>query len=138
MKQDGKKCVMVLDEELPTGLAVNTAGVLAITLGRDAEDMLGPEVLDASNRRHAGITKVPIPILKADEETVRDIRLRAEETKDLLVVDFTDAAQAAKTYDEYTDNISAIPSERLGYLGVALYGDKKAINKLTGSLPLLR
>lgn len=138
MKQDGKKCVMVLDEELPTGLAVNTAGVLAITLGRDAEDMLGPEVLDASNRRHAGITKVPIPILKADEETVRDIRLRAEETKDLLVVDFTDAAQAAKTYDEYTDNISTVPSERLGYLGVALYGDKKAINKLTGSLPLLR
>lgn len=138
MKQDGKKCVMVLDEELPTGLAVNTAGVLAITLGRDAEDMLGPEVLDASNRRHAGITKFPIPILKADEETVRDIRLRAEETKDLLVVDFTDVAQAAKTYDEYTDNISTVPSERLGYLGVALYGDKKAINKLTGSLPLLR
>ncbi len=26
----------------------------------------------------------------------------------------------------------------LGYLGVALYGDKKPINKPTGGLPLLR
>ena len=137
MKQD-KKCVMVLDEELPVGLAVNTAGVLATTLGRDAEDMVGPEVLDGSGRRHAGITKVPIPILKASGEGVRDIRLRAEEAEDLLVVDFTDAAQTAKTYDEYKDKVGAVPSGRLGYLGVALYGDKKLVNKLTGSLPLLK
>ena len=133
-----KKCVMVLDKELPVELAVNTAGVLATTLGRDAEEIVGPEVLDGSGRRHAGITKVPIPILKASEEGIRDIRLRAEETGDLLVVDFTDAAQTAKTYEEYEDKIGALPSERLGYLGIALYGDKKAVNKLTGSLPLLK
>ena len=138
MKQDTKKCVMVLDEKLPVGLMVNTAGVLAITLGRNAEDMVGPEVADGSGLRHAGITKVPVPILKADKQTVRDIRLRAEDAEGLLAVDFTDAAQAAKTYDEYENKVNIVSSGRLEYLGVALYGDKKEINKLTGSLPLLK
>lgn len=138
MSQNDKKCVMVLDEELPVGLAVNTAGVLAITLGRDVEDILGSEVLDGSGLRHAGITKIPIPILKASEDAVRNIRLRAEEIEDLLAVDFTDAAQTAKKYDDYIRKIKAVPSGKLGYLGVALYGDKKMVNKLTGSLPLLR
>lgn len=138
MKQPNKKCVMVLDEELPVGLAVNTAGVLAVTLGRDIGSVVGPEVLDGSGRRHAGLTRLPIPILKAGGEVVRDIRLRAEEMEDLLVVDFTDAAQTSRTYDEYTSKIITVPSERLGYLGVALYGGKKAVNKLTGSLPLLK
>ncbi|MGF1471663.1 MAG: EamA family transporter [Rubrobacteraceae bacterium] len=138
MGHEDNKCVMVLDEELPAGLAANTAGVLAVTLGRDARSVVGPEVLDGSGRRHAGITKVPISILKAGGEVVRDIRLRAEGEENLVVVDFTDAAQSSRTYEEYTCKMTGTPSDRLGYLGVALYGDKKAVNKLTGSLPLLK
>lgn len=131
------KCVMVLNEELPVGLAVNTAGVLAFSLGREMGSVVGPEVLDGSGSSHLGITTLPIPILKAKEEVVKDIRARAGE-EGLVVVDFTDAAQTSKTYEEYTEKIAAVTSEELEYLGVALYGDKKPVNKLTGSLPLLR
>ena len=137
--ENGKaKCVMVLDEGLPAGLLANTAGVLALTLGRRLDAIVGPDVVDGSGRSHAGITTIPIPILKAEGGVVRDIRLKAEETADLLVVDVTDAAQTTKTYDDYTEKIAGVPSEELKYLGVALYGDKKPVNKLTGSLPLLR
>ncbi len=137
--ENGKaKCVMVLDEGLPAGLLANTAGVLALTLGRRLDSIVGPDVVDGSGRSHAGITTIPIPILKAEGGVVRDIRLKAEETADLLVVDVTDAAQTTKTYDDYTEKIAGVPSEELKYLGVALYGDKKPVNKLTGSLPLLR
>ena len=131
------KCVMVLNEELPVGLAVNTAGVLAFTLGREMGSVVGPEVFDASGNSHLGITTLPIPILRAKREVVKDIRSRADE-EGLIVVDFTDAAQTSKTYEEYTEKMSAVTSEELEYLGVALYGDKKPVNKLTGSLPLLR
>ena len=139
--EDGQaKCVMVLDEDLPAGLLANTAGVLALTLGRRLDSIIGPDVVDGSGRSHAGITTIPIPILKANGDTVKGIRLKAEEAADdlLLVVDVTDAAQTTKTYDDYTEKIAAVPSEGLKYLGVALYGDKKPVNKLTGSLPLLR
>jgi hypothetical protein len=131
------KCVMVLDEELPSGLAVNTAGVLAFTLGRELGEIIGPSVVDASGVAHLGITTVPIPILKAEEGWIRALRAAAEES-DLLVVDFTDAAQSSKTYEQYTEKMAAASSGELRYLGVALYGDRRAVNRLTGSLPLLR
>lgn len=133
-----KKCVMVLDEELPVGLAVNAASVLAVTLGRRVESIVGPDIIDGSGQAHAGIVNIPIPILKADASAIKDIRLRAAGMERLLIAGFTDVAQTSKTYDEYTRKISRVPSEELGYLGIALYGDKKLVNKLTGSLPLLR
>ncbi len=139
MSENGTlKCVMILDEDLPAGLSVNTAGVLALTLGDKMGQIIGPDVTDGSGRAHLGITTMPIPILKAGAETVREIRLQASELDELMLVDFTDAAQSTKTYEDYTRKIEAIPTEELSYLGLALYGDKKRINKLTGSLPLLR
>ncbi len=135
MKEGHDKCVMVLDETLPVGLAVNTAGILALTLGREIGEV-GPDVVDGSGKLHAGITTVPLPVLKASGEVLRDLRRRAEE-EDLLVVDFTDAAQTSKTYEDYERKIAAVSTEQLNYLGVAFYGAKKPVNRLTGSLPLL-
>lgn len=138
MDKQHRKCVMVLDINLPTGLAVNAAGVLAATLGRRVEGLVGPDVVDGSGEEHAGLVSVPISVLKADAGTVAEIRSQAAGADGLLVVGFTDIAQTSKTYEEYTERMSAASSEGLGYLGVALYGEKRLVNKLTGSLPLLR
>lgn len=132
------KCVMVINENLPLGLMVNTAGILLLTLGSKVPELVGPDVTDGSNTVHTGITTVPVPILKASEEVVRTIRTQAGAIEGLLVVDFTDAAQTTTTYADYIQKIGATPAEELKYLGILLYGEKKPINKLTGSLPLLR
>ena len=133
-----KKCVVVVDGDLPVGLLANTATVLAITLGARVGAIVGEDAVDGSGGVHPGLTRLPIPILKADGEAVKQIRLKASGTEGLLVVDFTDAAQTPRDYGEYLENISKVLTEDLRYLGVALYGDKKPINKLTGGLPLLR
>lgn len=133
-----KKCVMVLDGELPIGLAVNAAGVLAVTLGRRVEEIVGPDVADGSGDRHAGLVTIPISILKAGTEAIEDIRRRALGVEGLLVVGLTDAAQTSKTYEEYEERMAASDGEDLRYLGLALHSDKKPVNKLTGSLSLLR
>lgn len=132
------KCVMVISESLPVGLAVNAAGVLAATLGRKVESLVGPDVVDGSGERHAGLVKIPIPVLKADEEAIRDVRSRASGVEGLLVVDVTQTAQSSRTYEEYEDRMALTDGNGLGYLGVALYGEKRSVNKLTGNLPLLR
>lgn len=132
------KCAMVIDQELPQGLAVNAASVLALTLGRRIDSILGPDITDGSGATHVGITTLPIPILRATSDEVRQIRLTASDLDSLLVVDFTNAAQSTTTYEAYTEKIGCVETERLEYLGVALYGSKKHINKLTGSLPLMR
>lgn len=38
----------------------------------------------------------------------------------------------------YREKLSAAPESALRYYGLALIGAKKLVNKLTGSLPLLR
>lgn len=52
-----KKCVMVLDEELPLGMLANTAGIMGITLGKHLPEAVGPGVCDKSGRVHLGIIK---------------------------------------------------------------------------------
>ena len=138
MDERSAKCVMVIDEQLPVGLAVNTAAVLALTLGSRVEALLGPDVLDGSERVHVGITTLPIPILKADGQTLKRLWLQAAACADVFLVDFSDVAQTSLAYADYTQRMAATLGDHLQYLGVALYGKKETVNKLTGSLPLLR
>lgn len=100
--------------------------------------MLGPDVVDGSGQTHAGITSIPIPILKAPGDELRSIKAQADSAHALFVVAFTDAAQTTATYVDYTAKIGATAVDELTYLGVGLYGDKKPVNRLTGKLPLLR
>lgn len=138
VKGTEKKCVMVVGTGLPVGLAVNAAAVLAVTLGSKIESIVGPDIADVSGGSHVGLVDIPIPVLKADAEALADIRSRAVTMEGLLVVGFTDVARTSRTYEEYTQKMADSAPEDLEYLGVALHGDKKLVNKLTGSLPLLR
>lgn len=133
-----KKCVMVVGTGLPVGLAVNAAAVLAVTLGSKIESIVGPDIADVSGGSHVGLVDIPIPVLKADSEALADIRSRAVTMEGLLVVGFTDVARTSRTYEEYTEKMATSTPEELEYLGVALHGDKKLVNKLTGSLSLLK
>ena len=53
-------------------------------------------------------------------------------------MDFSDLGQGCKTYAEFVEKMADTPEEDLQYPGIALCGAKKQVNKLTGSLPLLR
>lgn len=95
---------------------------------------------DRSGREHLGIIEFPIPVLKSTPEAIRQLRetLYEPEYQDLTVVDFSDLAQGCRTYGEFTEKMREVPEDRLQYLGLAICGGKKAVNRLTGSLPLLR
>lgn len=134
-----KKCVLLIDESLPTGLIANTATILGMSLGKENPELVGPHVVDADNRKHTGIIYIPAPILKSNKQDLFDLRekLYEEEFEELDIVDFTDVSQRLKNYDQYIEKFGRTNPEDIGYLGIGLYGDKKVINKLTGSLPLL-
>lgn len=133
-------CVIVVDENLPVGLIANTAAILGMTLGKEMPEVIGPDVTDQSGRTHLGIIEFPVPILKASPEKIKEIRekLYQPDYQDLTVVDFSDPAQSCKTYDEFREKMSLAPEESLQYFGLAVCGAKKKVNKLTGSMPLLR
>lgn len=140
MDLQNEKCVMVIDEHLPLGLIANTAAIMGITLGKKMPEAVGADVADRSGNTHLGIIEFPVPILKGSLEIIRELRekLYRTEFQDLTVVDFSDLAQGCKTYGEFIEKMGQVPESSLQYLGIAVCGAKKKINKLTGSMPLLR
>ena len=133
---DNPKCVLIIDPELPRWLIANTASVLSITLGERIGEFVGPNVPDESGVEHIGITQLPIPILQADSEQIKQLRDSASTREDVFVVDFNRTAQSSKYYDEYIERLAAQSPGTISYLGVGLYGHRKRIDKLTKGLPL--
>ena len=131
---------MVIDEKLPAGMIANTAAILGITLGKELPGMVGAEVTDQSGSKHLGIIEFPVPILQGSPQIIRRIRerLRQPDFQDLTAVDFSDLARSCKTYEEFTEKMGRVPESDLRYLGIAICGAKKKVNRLTGSIPLLR
>ena len=74
MDLQNEKCVMVIDETLPTGLIANTAGIMGITHGKEMTDTVGPEVKDKTGSSQRGIIQFPVHILKADGAKIQELR----------------------------------------------------------------
>ena len=140
MDVQNEKCVMVIDEHLPLGIIANTAAIMGITLGKKMPEIVGADVTDKAGKEHLGIIEFPVPILKGNAESMKAIRekLYEPEFSDVTVVDFSDLAQSCKTYDEFIGKMKDVSEVDLNYFGIAICGAKKKVNKLTGSMPLLR
>ena len=131
---------MVISEHLPLGIIANTAAIMGITLGKKMPEVVGADVTDKTGREHLGIIEFPVPILKGNAESLKAIRekLYEPEFSDLTVVDFSDLAQSCKTYDEFIGKMKNTAEVELNYFGIAICGAKKKVNKLTGTMALLR
>ena len=140
MNTNSKKCVMIIDSELPVGVIANTSAILGVTLGKHFPEQVGEDVADATGKMHLGIITIPIAILKESKESLKKLReqLYGPEYGDLVVVDFSDVAQGCNIYSEYVAKAASVPEEDRTYMGIAIFGDKKKVNSLTGALSLLR
>lgn len=140
MNEQETKCVVVVDESLPLGMIANTAIIMGMTLGKKFPKSVGSDVYDKDGNCHLGITALPVPILKADAPKVKALRetLYKPEFSELMVVDFSDVAQRCNAYDDFIEQMKKVDQIDLNYFGIAICGNKKQVNKLTGSMPLLR
>ncbi len=140
MNVNDEKCVIVVDEGMEIGVIANVTAILSISLGKLRPDISGDDTIDAENHIHSGLIQVPVPVLKASADKVAEIRNRlfADEFDDVSCIDFTNVAQECMTYTDYTDTMKHSTKDDLMYMGIAMVGNKKKVNKLTGSLGLLR
>jgi hypothetical protein len=133
----GGKCAVVVSDQLPLGLKANAASVLTMTLGHRVPGLLGPDVKDADGIVHPGIVLIPVPVLTASDDRLREIWELAGQG-DVVRVGFSSLAQSCRTYDEYIDRLSGTATQDLDFVGVGVFGPKKPVNKIVGSLPLMR
>lgn len=140
MNVQNEKCVIVIDESLPIGIIANTAAIMGISLGKNMPHVVGSDVNDLDGYCHPGIIELPVPVLKSSSEKIKELRekLYQEDYSELTVIDFSDLAQSCNDYADFTYKMSQSHESSLEYFGIAICGSKKKINKLTGSMPLLR
>lgn len=140
MNDSNMKCVMIINSELPIGIVANTSAILGITLGKHIPEQIGTDVIDASGQSHLGIITIPVAMLRGDKVVLKDLRKRlySPEFTDLVVVDFSDVAQSCNIYSGYIAKAAITTEQDHNYFGIAIYGNKKKVNKLTGFMPLLR
>ncbi|AKL97314.1 hypothetical protein CACET_c38860 [Clostridium aceticum] len=134
------KCVMIIDGSLPAGIIANTTAALGISLASETRDLIGNKVVDRDGRVHEGITNIPIPILTLSKEEIREKydALLENDDPEIKVIGFNEVAQKSLSYDDYEIKLHSTEKQQINYLGLCLYGPKKKINKITGSLKMLR
>lgn len=134
-----ERCAIIIDKNLPIGLIANTAAILTLSLGKLKPELIGEDINDYDGKVHKGITTISIPILTGDGSSLSSLRQQLREYEpDLIVIDFNHAAQMTKNYEDYSNRLSEVTAMSLEYLGIAIYGKKKIVNKFTGNLGLLR
>ncbi|MEJ5945617.1 DUF2000 domain-containing protein [Pseudokineococcus basanitobsidens] len=132
-----ERCVVVVDRDLPPGLATNAAAVLALSVGARYPDLPGDDLVDADAGVHPGLIPMGLPVLAAPAATLAGLRAAAL-ARDLFVVSFPTAGQQTTDYADFTQTVAATHPDDLTYLGLALCGAAKPVRRLTGGLPLLR
>ena len=131
---------MIVNENLPRGIIANTTAALGISIASLQDVMTGKKLVDRNGRIHESITNVPIPILALPVNDVKVLydNLLELNDEDLKVIGFNDVAQNSHHYEEYEARLLQTAKDNINYLGICIYGPKKKINKLAGSMKMLR
>lgn len=128
--------VVVIAADAPLGVALNTAALLGVGLGRHHDDAVGPTTADAGGTPHTGMCVYPIPVLRGDD--LGRLRAQAAARPDVTIHDMHQVAQQARTYEQMAATLAGTKPDDIQYLGLALYGPRRTIDSLTGALPLYR
>lgn len=129
-----QRCVIVVDEALSPGKASNAAAVVAFTLGQRHGHLVGAQLLDSEGQAHPGLIPIGIPILKATDRQL--IELRRKSLGHCDVVAFPVEGQATTDYLAFLEAVRALPGDSLRYLAVGMVGGRKKIGKLVGGFAL--
>jgi hypothetical protein len=131
------KWVVVVDEALPPGRAVNAAVCAAAATGVGVEGLLGPDAVDADGSTHRGLPWAGCTVLGAGAERLADLRARAVAAEGVFVADMPHAAQSTRVYDEYRAAVAASPAGELGLAAVSVVGPRNRVDRLVKGLALL-
>jgi hypothetical protein len=130
------KWVVVVDESLSPGQAVNAAVCVAAATSPAVPGLLGPGGPDAAEVWHPGLPWAGCSILAASPAQLTEIRQRAIDRR-FLAADMAAPAQATRVYDDYLRELAKTHPDDLALLAVSLIGPRNQVAKLVRHLELL-
>jgi hypothetical protein len=130
------KWVVIVDEGLSPGQAVNAAVCVAAATAPGVPGLLGPGGPDASEHWHPGLPWAGCSILAASQAQLTAIRQQALD-RELLAADMPGSAQATRVYDDYLRELAKTEPGDLALLAMSLIGPRNQVAKLVRHLELL-
>jgi hypothetical protein len=117
----------------------NTVGALSIGIGAKFPGLAARQLTDRRGLTIDISADRPVPVLQADEATIRLLMLKAiPEAAGRAVVAFPTFARALHVFDEYEAVFAHYDLIAESIDGLGLAGPSKWVKSLTGSLRLLR
>ena len=132
------KMVIIINEELPLGLAMNALTVIGVSLGKTFEGIVGADLTSRDNVCYPGVVKAPLPILKADEPSLKLLQSNLSDNQEIELMPFSSLAQSCRTYEEYQTKLSGASDQDLKLAAIGIVGLRKQVNKYTGNLSLYK
>lgn len=132
------RCTIIIDKDLPAGLAMNAASVIGISFGRTVDNLVGPDMQCLDEVNYPGVIYAPLPVLLASGDYLHELQASAESDDEMYVMPFSALAQSCKTYEEYGERISSVKSENIELVAIGIIGPKKKLTRMTGNLPLYK
>lgn len=132
------KSIIIIDKNLPSGLAVNAACVISVNLGRKINQLVGKDLLSQDKILYPGVVCSPLLILTTENKQINDLYHNLKLSKNILSIPFSSLAQSCKTYEEYTEKMLNTHSTDINIIGLGLVGQRKEINKLSGNFSLFK
>jgi len=139
MAIDDKKMVVVLNEKVETGKAMNALAHAMLGFGAGAvtkEDVHLNKYEDVDGNVHENISEMGLIVLRAGSNKIRTIRNKAKEMG-LKFVDFVDTMSIG-TYEEEYKLTKTKKDDELNYWALILFGDLEKVTDLTGKLSLYK
>lgn len=131
------RIAFVLHPSLDRGAATNRCAVLGTGLAAKHPEILGWDLTTSDGIHLAGFTKVPAAILTIKDQLLAELAKRAQDIGCTILV-FLSRAQGLRSYAAYAESVSQSAWADLDIDAIAIFGTKKAVNSVVGSLPCLR
>ena len=139
MKVFSKRLVVILNKKLEPGQAMNAIAHAMLGFGSgaiDSSEVSLNHYIDADGNKHSNISEMPIVILKAKPNKLRELRKLAIQ-HDVKFVDFTHSMSIG-TYEEEFELTKSLTDEELEYWAIILFGPSDLITEWTEKFSLYR
>ncbi|MBS3102117.1 DUF2000 domain-containing protein [Candidatus Woesearchaeota archaeon] len=133
-----KKLVIVINEKVEIGKAMNALSFAMLGFGANAnkDELKLNQYIDADGNVHSDISEMPIVILKANSNKIRNLRKLAMENN-VQFVDFVDTMSIG-TYQEEYNLTKTKKDEELDYWAIVLFGSRDLVTEWTKKFSLYK
>ncbi|GAA5168691.1 DUF2000 domain-containing protein [Amycolatopsis dongchuanensis] len=129
------KIAVVVRDDLATWQRLNVTAFLVSGIAARFPETVGEPYEDASGQEYLPMFGQPVLVYQADAEALRDTHRKAL-ARELAVAVYT---EELFTTDNDVDNraaVRAVPTEKLGLVGIAVHGGRNAVDKALKGLSL--